>query len=111
MWAWAPLFLAQVVQREGGEPAFAAGLAFAVIAVGGGGAVAGGLVADRVGRSVTATGAMAISGSAALAVAALVDAPLWVLLPIMLIWGFSVIADSAQFSAAISELSPPQLCG
>ena len=111
MWAWTPLFLAQVVQREGGEPAFAAGLAFAVIAVGGGGAVAGGLVADRVGRSVTATGAMAISGSAALAVAALVDAPLWVLLPIMLIWGFSVIADSAQFSAAISELSPAQYVG
>ena len=113
MWAWAPLFLAQVVQREGGEPALAAGLAFAVIAVGGGGAVAGGLVADRVGRSVTAAGAMAVSGSAALAVAValLVDAPLWVLLPIMVVWGFSVIADSAQFSAAISELSPPQYVG
>ena len=111
MWAWAPLFLAQVVQREGGEPALSAGLAFAVIAVGGGGAVVGGVVADRVGRSVTAAGAMAVSGSAALAVALLVDAPLWVLLPIMLVWGFSVIADSAQFSAAISELSPPSYVG
>ena len=111
MWAWIPLFLAQVVAREGGEPELAAGLAFAVIAVGGGGAVAGGWVADRVGRSVTAAGAMAVSGSAAIAVALLVDAPLWLLAPIMLVWGFSVIADSAQFSAAISELSPPRYVG
>ena len=111
MWAWAPLFLAQVVAREGGEAGMAAGLGFAVIAVGGVGAVVGGLVADRVGRSVTAAGAMAVSGCAALVVAALVDAPLWVLLPIMLVWGFSVIADSAQFSAAISELSPAEYVG
>ena len=111
MWAWAPLFLVEVVAREGGEAGLAAGLGFAVIAVGGGGAVVGGVVADRVGRSVTAAGAMAVSGSAALAVALLVDAPLWALLPIMLLWGFSVIADSAQFSAAISELSPPRYVG
>lgn len=111
MWAWVPLFLAQVVAREGGEPGLAAGLAFAVIAVGGGGAVMGGVVADRVGRSVTAAGAMAVSGSAAIAVALLVEAPLWVLLPILLVWGISVIADSAQFSAAISELSPPEYVG
>lgn len=111
MWAWIPLFLAQVVAKEGGEPEMAAGLAFAVIAVGGGGAVAGGWVADRAGRSVTAAGAMAVSGCAALAVAVLVEAPLWALLPIMLVWGFSVIADSAQFSAAISELSPQEYVG
>lgn len=111
MWAWAPLFLAQVVTREGGEAGIASGLGFAVIAVGGVGAVVGGLAADRVGRSVTAAGAMAVSGSAAIAVALLVDAPLWVLVPIMLVWGFSVIADSAQFSAAISELSPAEYVG
>ena len=111
MWAWVPLFLAQVVARDGGDPGLAAGLAFAVIALGGGGAVLGGVVADRVGRSVTAAGAMAVSGSAATAVALLVDAPLWVLLPILLVWGISVIADSAQFSAAISELSPPEYVG
>ena len=111
MWAWVPLFLAQVVAREGGEAGMAAGIGFAVIAVGGVGAVVGGLVADRVGRSVTAAGAMAVSGSAAIAVALLVDAPLWVLAPIMLIWGLSVIADSAQFSAAISELSPQEYVG
>ena len=43
--------------------------------------------------------------------ALLVDAPLWVLVPIMLVWGLSVIADSAQFSAAISELSPQEYVG
>ena len=111
MWAWAPLFLAQVVAREGGEAGVAASLGFAVIAIGGVGAVAGGWVADRMGRSVTAAGAMAVSGSAATAAALLINAPFWVLMPIMLVWGFSVIADSAQFSAAISELSPQAYVG
>jgi MFS family permease len=111
MWAWVPLFLAQLVERESGEAGLASALAFAVIAIGGGGAVVGGLVADRIGRSVTAAGAMAVSGSAALAVALLVDGPLWLLAPILLVWGFSVIADSAQFSAAISELSPQRYVG
>lgn len=47
----------------------------------------------------------------AILAALLFDAPLVVLTPILLIWGLTVVADSAQFSAAITELSPPEYVG
>ena len=38
-------------------------------------------------------------------------ASLWLLVPVLLVWGISVVADSAQFSTAISELAPPEYVG
>ncbi len=32
-------------------------------------------------------------------------------MPLLLVWGVTVVADSAQFSTAVSELAPPQLVG
>jgi hypothetical protein len=37
--------------------------------------------------------------------------PLAVLVPLLVVWGIAVVADSAQFSAAVSELAPPELVG
>jgi MFS family permease len=34
-----------------------------------------------------------------------------ILTVVCLLWGFAVIADSAQFSAAVSELADPELVG
>jgi len=36
---------------------------------------------------------------------------LWVLVPLLVVWGVAVIADSAQFSAAVSELAPAAYVG
>ncbi|MCH7705617.1 MAG: MFS transporter, partial [Chloroflexi bacterium] len=58
-----------------------------------------------------ASGAMVLSGSTALLAAAIFDAPLIVITPVLLVWGLTVVADSAQFSAAITELSPPEYVG
>ena len=41
----------------------------------------------------------------------LVDAPLVVLAPILVVWGVTIVADSAQFSASITELCPPEYVG
>ena len=54
---------------------------------------------------------MAISGSCALLTGFAFNAPPWILLPILVIWGLSIIADSAQFSTAITELAPPERAG
>ena len=89
----------------------AAALAFTVVAVGGVGSVVAGLLADRWGRTTITSAAMIMSGSSALLVAVLLQAPLWLLMAVLIVWGITVVADSAQFSASISELSPPEYVG
>jgi hypothetical protein len=54
---------------------------------------------------------MAVSGSCALLVGLLFRAPLLLLVPLLLVWGVTVVADSAQFSATVSELAPPDYVG
>ena len=111
MWTWVPIFLTEALELRSGSPAQAGLIAFGVIAIGGPGSVAAGIIADRVGRTAVTSGAMILSGGTALLAAVLFDAPLLVLVPVLLVWGLTVVADSAQFSAALTELSPPEYLG
>lgn len=86
-------------------------LAFGIIAVGGAGCVWGGVVADRVGRERLVTLAMAVSGACALAIGLCFGRSWWLLAPVALVWGFFVIADSAQFSVLVTESVPPHAVG
>jgi MFS family permease len=100
MWAWILVFLRD---GHGAGGAVAAYATFAVIAAGAVGCVAAGLLADRVGRAETAAGAMVLSGLCAVAIGFAVDAPTWVVLTLALVWGVTVIADSALFSTLVTE--------
>src|SRR5579864_7474979 len=117
MWTWIPAFLIGSFQASGGlgdadAVRRAAGLAaFAVIGLGAGGCVAGGLMADRIGRTVTTAGAMALSGACALAAGFLFGRAPALVVAVGALWGVTVVADSAQFSAAISELAEPRRVG
>ena len=112
MWTWIPLFIAASFAASGsGDPAVAALAAFAIVAVGGIGCVGAGLLADRLGRTTLTMAAMAVSGTSALLIGFLFGAPPLVLFALALVWGVTVVADSAQFSAAVSELSPPGTAG
>ena len=107
MWTWVPVFfLASFAAAGLHDPARASLAAFAVVACGAAGCVVAGAVADRVGRTSTTIAAMAISGTCAVLVG-LRSARhgLWCSCWAS-IWGVSIIADSAQFSAAVSELAP-----
>ena len=84
---------------------------FAAIAVGGIGSVIAGLWADRLGRENVAVAAMAVSGACALLIGWLISAPVWLVVCIALVWGFAVVADSAQFSALVTEVSPDHAVG
>ncbi|MEL6983078.1 MAG: MFS transporter, partial [Actinomycetota bacterium] len=101
MWAWIGVFLADVVDREG-SGLNASFLTFGAIAIGAVGSIAAGLYGDRVGKRRSAMIAMIISGAAALVIgwSAL---PLWLVLVLVAVWGTTVVADSAQFSAIVSE--------
>ena len=111
MWTWVPVFLVELALVRGHPAAVGSVLAFSVIAVGGLGCIGAGALADRWGRTKITVAAMTVSGSAALLAAIFHRAPLAVVVAILLIWGFTIVADSAQFSAAITELSEPEYLG
>jgi len=112
MWTWFAAFFADVLRAHDIEH-FQRGAslaAFAVIGAGAFGCWAGGRLGDRWGRTRTAALAMAVSGACALLIgwSAL---PVSVVLSVGLIWGISVVADSAQFSAMVTELSDQAYVG
>ena len=111
MWTWLPAFLVASFARRGVDASWASIAAFAAIAAGGLGSFAAGRVADRLGRTRLCMGAMAISGACALGAGFLFGGPPWAVTMLCVVWGVSVIADSAQFSASISELCEPQYTG
>ena len=112
MWTWVPLFLAASFAAAGvGEPATASAAAFAVVAAGGIGCVVAGLLADRLGRTTLTIAAMAISGSSAIAAGFAFGAIPAITVAIAIVWGVTVVADSAQFSTAVSELAPAGTAG
>jgi MFS family permease len=112
MWSAIILFFGVHLQGRVGDPASTAALlTFWVIGVGGVGAVAAGVLADRVGRERVAAGAMAMSGAVALTLGWLVGAPTWLVVGLALVWGVTVVADSAQFSALVTEVAPPHAAG
>jgi MFS family permease len=115
MWTWLPAFLlASWAPALGGArlSAAAAVAAFAIIGLAGAaGALLGGWVADRYGRTFTTIAAMATSGLCALAIGWTFQGPPWLTALLAAGWGASVIADSAQFSASVTELSPPAIVG
>ena len=63
------------------------------------------------GRTTLTMGAMAASGACALAVGFLFGGSPWPLFALCLVWGVAVVADSAQFSARVAELSEKDLVG
>jgi MFS family permease len=114
MWAWIGVFLdASLRARGGGNYAGlnASGATFVVIAVGALGCWLGGVASDRWGRTTLTMVAMASSGACAAVVGLTFGGPPLVTLGLAVVWGVTVIADSAQFSTAITELSPPAYIG
>jgi MFS family permease len=113
LWTWLPTYLAASFARRGGPFTPSASLAaFAAIGVAGfAGATGGGWIADRIGRTMLTTLSMAISGACALLSAAIFGQAAWLVCLVCLVWGASVIADSAQFSVALTELSDPRYAG
>ena len=114
-WTALSLFFHDYFAKHGASAAQSlsyAGLAgFAAIAVGGIGCVLAGIWADRFGRENVAAAAMVASGICALTIGWLTSLSVWIVVPLALVWGFAVVADSAQFSALITELAPSHSVG
>jgi len=114
MWAWIGIFIQSSLESTmsaSHTAVIAKALTFLTIGIGAVGCLLGGYIADRAGRTTVTMWAMAISGSCALLIGFVYGGNPTALSAICLIWGFSVVADSAQFSASIAELSEHNLVG
>lgn len=113
MWTWIAVLATASFTASGLADAAATGsiAAFAAIGSGTAGCVLAGWLADRFGRAQIAMAAMAVSAAcAALTVVVFGASPIW-FFALAVVWGFAVVADSAQFSALVSEYSPREHVG
>ncbi|ANN22064.1 MFS transporter [Amycolatopsis orientalis] len=105
-WTWIPAYAAAASQGS------VSLLAFTVIGVGGAiGCLLGGTLSDRFGRIDVALVALAVSGACCLLSVFAFDAHPAVLGTLLFVWGVAAIADSGQFSAALSEAADPRYVG
>ena len=111
MWSTIGLFWMAVGQDRGLPPLMTSLFSFLTVGAGAVGCVWAGVAADRIGRSSVAIWAMAISGACALLIGPSMSAPTIVVLAIAIVWGVSIVADSAQFSAAVTEFSSREYVG
>src|SRR3954454_4323232 len=112
MWGWIAVMLGAARETRHSELEAAA---FAVIGSGAVGCVWAGAVSDGAGATVQQRSrvtiiSMAVSGACCL-LAAIFFNHFYALLVIALIWGLAIVADSAQFSAIVSEVSDPNYVG
>ena len=111
MWIWIPVMIRASLATQNGDARLAELGSFIVIGAGAIGCVIAGFIADRVGRTLVTSWAMAISGTCCLVIGFLYGGSPWLLLVVAAIWGASVVADSAQFSSCVTELGDPQYIG
>jgi MFS family permease len=112
MWGWFLAFVRAGSSSLNVNSARGASLmTFCVIASGTIGAIGGGVLADRTSRTFAAGLMMALSGLCALTIGVFFKGPLWLFVLVAVLWGITVIGDSAQFSAMATELSDPGYVG
>ena len=100
MWSWFLVFAGARLFASRSDAAFAT---FAVIGIGGIGCWAGGVLGDRWGRERTTAAMMVASGSCALTIGLVATVSSAAAAVLALVWGFTVVADSAQFSTLVTE--------
>jgi hypothetical protein len=110
-WAFVPVVLASHAAARGSEALAVPLWAFAVIAAGGIGCVAGGLASLRSGSAPVAFIQLAASGACCAASPLLFYAPTPLFLAFLVAWGMVVVGDSPQFSALNAANAPRELVG
>ena len=116
MWGWiAPFMVASLMAHGSAQSealAWGGLLAAAAVGLGGSiGAIAGGLLSDRLGRARAATLILGMSLACSLAFGWLFSAPLALMIVVGMLYGIVSLADSPSYSAALMEVVPARSLG
>ena len=114
MWAWIGAFMTYIIGTRpilGDRVDLASVLTFGVFFAGAVASPLAGILAERIGRTAVTSLAMVLSGSMALMIGFLPFEFLPLIIIVAMVWGATVIADSAQFSTAVNELAPAEYRG
>ena len=114
LWAWAPAFLTASLASRGTTPdrSTIGLLIFVSLGLCGAlGCLLAGWAGDRFGRARAAAGAMLVSGSCCVLAAFAFGGPAYLLVPLLMVWGAAVIADSAMFSACLGTVVDQRYVG
>jgi MFS family permease len=115
MWTWVPAYVAASLTASSGDVPgrTVVGLtAFVVIGVAGVvGCLGAGRLGDRLGRARVAGWAMRVSATCCVLAALVFGLSPWVVAPVLLVWGVSVIADSGLFSSCVADVVDPRYVG
>jgi MFS family permease len=105
MWTWIAAFAAASLAQASGNRTGSL-IAFVTIAAGAVGCVVAGNWADEWGKARVAGAAMIASAACCVLTPFVFGSSLAVLFGLAIVWGFTVVADSAQFSALVTDYTP-----
>ncbi len=113
MWAWIGPFLVYYFANNEVENAVSYGnlTGSLVIMAGGFATYLGGKMSDRFGRLNIIQLFIFVSIVCSLAVGWFIEIPIWILLPVVFIYGFTIIADSPIYNTALTEIADPDIIG
>lgn len=114
MWSWIGVALAYSFSQQLDETAasqFAKLIAFSVIGIGAVTSAMAGWIADRIGKAELTIFAMIGSGVSAILFALTFGGAIWITVLIALVWGATIIPDSAQFSVSVADNAPADQAG
>ena len=112
-WVWIPVYLTSVfnnVHPTEDPTAIISLVTFLIFVAGAIGNVIGGRIADKIGKRKFNIIMLVISGSSSILIG-LFSMNLLFSTILAFIWGFTIVPDSAQYSALISEFTDQQLVG
>jgi MFS family permease len=106
MWSWIGVALAAsfAFHMPADDAAqFAKLMAFTIIAAGAISCPLAGWIADKIGKAELTIIAMAISGTCAVLFALTFGGSIWLTIAVSIVWGITIIPDSAQFSVLVAD--------